>query len=313
MIMRKSSLNNYKEILDGIIMNLIRTPEKNFDTLPEFPYEPKYVTLNGARVHYIDEGSGDVILCLHGEPTYSYLYRKMVKPFTNAKKRVISFDFIGFGRSDKFTSLEDYTYDMHYRTLTKFVEELNLHDITLVVQDWGGLIGLPFAANNPEKIKNLVIMNTGLPSGRSKPTEAFMQWREFVENNPDLPIGMVIELGLANKENIAPEIIKAYEAPFPEEKYKVGARAWPLLVPISPDNPVATIMLETREKLKKWNKPALVMFSDKDPITKGADKFFRKLLPTAEDNPEIVIRDAGHFLQEEKGEEIANHIINFLS
>ena len=313
MIMRKSSLNNYKEILDGIIMNLIRTPEKNFDNLPGFPYEPKYVTLNGARVHYIDEGSGDVILCLHGEPTYSYLYRKMVKPFTNAKKRVISFDFIGFGRSDKFTSLEDYTYDMHYRTLTKFVEELNLHDITLVVQDWGGLIGLPFAANNPEKIKNLVIMNTGLPSGRSKPTEAFMQWREFVENNPDLPIGMVIELGLANKENITPEIIKAYEAPFPEEKYKVGARAWPLLVPISPDNPVATIMLETREKLKKWNKPALVMFSDKDPITKGADKFFRKLLPTAEDNPEIVIRDAGHFLQEEKGEEIADHIINFLS
>ena len=313
MIMRKSSLNNYKEILDGIIMNLIRTPEKNFDNLPEFPYEPKYVTLNGARVHYIDEGSGDVILCLHGEPTYSYLYRKMVKPFTNAKKRVISFDFIGFGRSDKFTSLEDYTYDMHYRTLTKFVEELNLHDITLVVQDWGGLIGLPFAANNPEKIKNLVIMNTGLPSGRSKPTEAFMQWREFVENNPDLPIGMVIELGLANKENITPEIIKAYEAPFPEEKYKAGARAWPLIVPICPDNPVATIMLETREKLKKWNKPALVMFSDKDPITKGADKFFRKLLPTAEDNPEIVIKNAGHFLQEEKGEEIADHIINFLS
>ena len=313
MIMRKSSLNNYKEILDGIIMNLIRTPEKNFDNLPEFPYEPKYVTLNGARVHYIDEGSGDVILCLHGEPTYSYLYRKMVKPFTNAKKRVISFDFIGFGRSDKFTSLDDYTYDMHYKTLTKFVEELNLHDITLVVQDWGGLIGLPFAANNSEKIKNLVIMNTGLPSGRSKPTEAFMQWREFVESNPDLPIGMVIELGLANKENITPEIIKAYEAPFPEEKYKVGARAWPLLVPISPDNPVATIMLETREKLKKWNKPALVMFSDKDPITKGADKFFRKLLPTAEDNPEIVIKNAGHFLQEEKGEEIADHIINFLS
>ncbi|PWI47219.1 haloalkane dehalogenase [Candidatus Heimdallarchaeota archaeon B3_Heim] len=294
-------------------MNLIRTPEKNFDNLPGFLYEPKYVTLNGARVHYIDEGSGDVILCLHGEPTYSYLYRKMVKPFTSAEKRVISFDFIGFGRSDKFTSLEDYTYDMHYKTLTKFVEELDLHDITLVVQDWGGLIGLPFAANNPEKIKNLVIMNTGLPSGRSKPTEAFMQWREFVENNPDLPIGMVIELGLANKENIAPEILKAYEAPFPEEKYKVGARAWPLLVPISPDNPVATIMLETREKLKKWNKPALVMFSDKDPITRGADKFFRKLIPTARDNPEIVIRNAGHFLQEEKGEEIADHIINFLN
>ncbi|MHA1977007.1 MAG: haloalkane dehalogenase [Candidatus Hodarchaeales archaeon] len=294
-------------------MNIIRTPDENFENLPGFSYKQNYVMINDTRIHYIDEGKGDVVLCLHGEPTYSYLYRKMVKPITEAKLRFISFDFVGFGRSDKFTSLDDYTYEMHYNTLSDFVEELNLEKITLVVQDWGGLIGLPYAANNPDKIANLVIMNTGLPSGRSKPNDAFLQWRKFVENNPDLPVGMVIELGLANKDKVSPEVLKAYEAPFPDEKYKVGARAWPLLVPISTDNPVANIMLETREKLKTWSKPALVMFSDKDPITRGADKFFRKLIPTATDNPEIVIKDAGHFLQEEKGEEIANHIINFLS
>ena len=293
-------------------MTLLRTPDKFFDNLPEFPYKPHYLTINDARVHYIDEGAGDVILCLHGEPSYSFLYRKMIKPFINAQKRVISFDFLGFGRSDKYTLLEDYTYEMHYQTLVQFVERMKLENITLVVQDWGGLIGLPYAANNPEKIANLVIMNTGLPSGRSKPNEAFLQWREFVKDNPDLPVGMVIEMGLANKESVAPEVIAAYEAPFPDESYKVGARAWPLLVPISPDDPTARIMLDAREKLKKWNKPALIMFSDKDPITRGADKFFRKLIPTAADNPEIVIKDAGHFLQEEKGEEIARHIIDFL-
>ncbi|MHA1994366.1 MAG: haloalkane dehalogenase [Candidatus Hodarchaeales archaeon] len=293
-------------------MNIIRTPDERFENLPEFNYRQHYITINGLRIHYIDEGKGDVVLCLHGEPTYSYLYRKMIGPITNANFRFISFDFVGFGRSDKYTLVDDYTYEMHYGTLSNFVDELNLDNITLVVQDWGGLIGLPYAANNPEKIANLVIMNTGLPSGRSKPNDAFLQWREFVENNPNLPIGMVIELGLANRDKISPEVLKAYEAPFPNEKYKAGARAWPLLVPISPDNPVANIMLDAREKLKTWSKPALVMFSDKDPITRGADKFFRKLIPTAADNPEIVISDAGHFLQEEKGVEIAKHIIKFL-
>ncbi len=293
-------------------MNIIRTPDERFENLPEFNYRQHYITINGLRIHYIDEGKGDVVLCLHGEPTYSYLYRKMIGPITNANFRFISFDFVGFGRSDKYTLVDDYTYEMHYGTLSNFVDELNLDNITLVVQDWGGLIGLPYAANNPEKIANLVIMNTGLPSGRSKPNDAFLQWREFVENNPNLPIGIVIELGLANRDKISPEVLKAYEAPFPNEKYKAGARAWPLLVPISPDNPVANIMLDAREKLKTWSKPALVMFSDKDPITRGADKFFRKLIPTAADNPEIVISDAGHFLQEEKGVEIAKHIIKFL-
>ncbi len=293
-------------------MGIIRTPEDNFDNLPDFPYKPHYLMINDARVHYIDEGSGEIILCLHGEPTYSYLYRKMIPLFLKANKRFISFDFIGFGKSDKYTELDEYTYDMHYTTLSKFVENLNLKNLTLVVQDWGGLLGLPYAANNPDKISNLVIMNTGLPSGRSKPNEAFLQWREFVKNNPDLPIGMVIEMGLANRENISSEVVKAYEAPFPTEEYKVGARAWPLLVPITPDDPVAEVMLETREKLKKWRKPTLVMFSDKDPITKGANQFFRKLIPTAKDQPELIIRDAGHFLQEEKGEEIAYYIINFI-
>jgi haloalkane dehalogenase len=293
-------------------MSVIRTPDERFASLPDFPYSPHYVDIEEMRVHYVDEGKGETILCLHGEPSWSFLYRKMIK-ILSVKHRVLAMDFIGFGRSDKFTEREDYTVQMHKETLKDFIRALNLERITVVVQDWGGLIGLAAVADMPERFARLVIMNTGLPTGKGRPSEGFLAWRSFVESHPDLPIGQSMVRGVAHPEKMTKEIVAAYEAPFPDVSYKAGAAAWPLLVPISPDAPAAAEMRHAREVLSKWNKPALVMFSDKDPITAGGDKFFRSLIPTAKEQPEIVIKDAGHFLQEEKAEEISQHILDFMT
>ncbi|MBN2224240.1 MAG: alpha/beta fold hydrolase [Deltaproteobacteria bacterium] len=291
-------------------MRIIRTPEGRFDNLPDFPFTPRFVEVGGLTVHYVDEGSGQPILLLHGEPTWSFLYRKMIGPLARSH-RVLAPDFVGFGKSDKPADPSDYSFGMHTGTLKGFVEKLDLVDITLVVHDWGGMIGLSFAAQNPRLIKRLVILNTGLPTGR-KTSPAFMQWREFVANTPDLPIDVVIRMGLAKPDGVTDEVIAGYTAPFPDGSFKAGARAWPLMVPIAPDSPVALENSRTRDALSRWEKPALVLFSDKDPISKGADGFFRELIPTAKDQPPVTISDAGHFLQEEKPEEIARHIIEFI-
>lgn len=293
-------------------MPVVRTPEERFDNLPDFPFEPHHVEINRLRVHYVDEGKGETILCLHGEPTWSFLYRKMIL-MLSAKHRVIAMDFIGFGRSDKFTEREAYSFQMHRDTLAGFIDALALDQITLVVHDWGGLIGLTVAGELPERFARLVIMNTGLPTGDEQASEAFLRWREFAESTLDLPIGLVIYMGMAHGDRLAPEVIAAYEAPFPDASYKAGAAVWPLLVPIHPNDPGAAEMRRAREVFSKWSKPVLVMFSDSDPITRGADRFFRTLIPTAKDQPEIVFRDAGHFLQEEKGDEIAQHTLDFIA
>ena len=292
-------------------MDVLRTPEDRFGNLPGFPYDPHYVEIDGLRLHYIDEGQGDVILCLHGEPTWSFLYRKMV-PIMGQTHRVLALDFVGFGRSDKLKRREDYSFQMHHDSLVGFLQALDLQKVTLVVQDWGGLLGLTVASEMPERFARLVIMNTFLPTGEGPTSEAFLQWRQFVERNPDLPIGQVIRMGTAHADTLSPDVITAYEAPFPDEDYKAGAAAWPLLVPINQGDPGAAEMKMARKRLSQWQKPVLVMFSDSDPITRGGDIFFRRLIRIAREQPKIEIQDAGHFLQEEKGEEIAGYIVDFI-
>ncbi|MGB0916420.1 MAG: haloalkane dehalogenase [Flavobacteriales bacterium] len=291
------------------MIEMLRTPDERFYGLPEYPYDPNYVNINGGRIHYLDEGKGETILLLHGEPTWSYLYRRMITPLKQ-NYRVIAPDFFGFGRSDKFTKVRDYTFNMHYSMLLKFVERLELKDITLVVQDWGGLLGLSVLGKRPELFKRVVILNTSLPIGNRKMPFAFRVWKSLAKYWPNFPVVRVIKWGTRKK--LTDRELAGYNAPFPSNKYKAGARAWPQLVPTSPNDPGVKQMKRAREVLSKWEKPALVMFSDSDPITKGADRWFRKNIPSAANEPEITIKRAGHFLQEDKGRQIAEHIHEFI-
>ncbi|MCP4121952.1 MAG: alpha/beta fold hydrolase [Bacteroidetes bacterium] len=290
---------------------ILRTPDESFDKIKDWPYEPQYVQLGDTRMHYVDEGplDGEVILLLHGEPSWAYLYRKFI-PILSKSYRVIAPDLIGFGKSDKYASVKDYTFKMHFAKMEAFLEELNLKDITVVVQDWGGLLGLPLLGEHPDKFKRVVVMNTYLPTGKRPMPMAFRIWKTFSQLAPNLPIGFVMKQGTHQK--LSKEVCDAYKAPFPSAKYKAGAKIFPALVPGNPKDPAVPYMLKAREVLKSWDKPAIVIFSDKDPIMSGAWKWFYHNIPTAKDQERIIIKDAGHFLQEEKGEEIATHIAAFM-
>lgn len=292
-------------------MEILRTPDKYFNDLPDYPFKPNYLELDlGLRMHYIDEGRGEIILCLHGEPTWSYLYRKFYPVLSN-QYRVIAPDLIGFGKSDKLPATNDYDYSFHFNVLINFIEKLNLKDITLVVHDWGGLLGLGILGAHPDWFNRVVILNTALPIGNPLPF-AFKLWRAFAKYHPNLPVGSIVKKGSYKKDQFTKEIKKAYNAPFPSKKYKAAAKAFPLMVPGSPQDLGVKEMKKAREVLSNWNKPCLVMFSDKDPIMSGLDKFFRKIIPSANDQPQITIKNASHFLQEDSGEEIAENIRLFM-
>ncbi len=303
----------------------VRTSDERFANLPDYPFKPHYLELsNGLQMHYVDEGKGEVILCLHGEPTWSFLYRKIITPLSK-EYRVIAPDLLGFGKSDKPTRREDFTFELNYRALVELIEKLDLKQVTLVCQDWGGILGLPVAMDLEERFARLVIMNTGLPGGklpidikdpdftprRAAAALAFLQWRAMAAKTPDINVGSIIELGTVAK--LSPEVLAGYDAPHPSLEYKIGPVAFPALVPITPNDPAIPYTKRAAEKLANWNRPALVMFSDQDPIFSGTEDYFRSLIPSAKNEPEIVIRTASHFLQEEKGEEIAEQIRQFLN
>jgi haloalkane dehalogenase len=298
-------------------MPIIRTPDEHFAALPDFPYLPHYVEVTAAgarlRMHYVQAGdpTADPILCLHGEPTWAYLYRKMIPALSEAG-RVIAPDLIGFGRSDKFSEIDEYSIQMHYEALVSFIEALDLRNITLVCQDWGGILGLPIAMEHAERFARLVIMNTGMPGGDTPMNEGFMQWRAFAERTGrEIRPGQLVKISAATAE-ISEVVQAAYDAPFPDASYRAGVAAFPLLVPITPDAPGAERIRKARKAITKWQKPTLVMFSDSDPVTAGGDIAMRRLIPGAQGQPIITIMGAGHFLQEEKGEEIAAHIVEFI-
>jgi len=288
-------------------VDAFRTPDERFEGLPGYDFEPHYADVDGLRLHYLDEGRGDPVVCFHGEPTWSYLYRKMLPPLVAKGNRVICPDYPGFGRSDKPTERDWYTYDRHVDFMSRLLAELEVRDATVVVQDWGGPIGLRWAAENPERVARLVILNTGLFAGQVN--EAFMAWRNFAERNPDLPVGVVIQG--ATVTDLEPAVVAAYEAPWPNAESKAGVAQFPLIVPISPDSAGVNEMNATRDRLAEWDKPALVCFSDSDPIfTPKAGQRFVDLIPGAEELR--VIEGAAHFLQEDKGEEIAGEVNSFL-
>jgi haloalkane dehalogenase len=247
---------------------------------------------------------------LHGEPSWSYLYRKMIPVFASAGYRAIAPDLIGFGRSDKPARREDYTYQRHVDWITGLIAQVDLTDLTLICQDWGGLIGLRIAAEHPHRFARCVAANTGLPTGDGPISDAFMAWRKFSQETPTFPVGQIIQGACVT--HLSPEVIAAYDAPFPEERFKSGARQFPILVPISPDDAAAAANRRAWEVLRRWNKPFLTAFSDGDPITKGGDVFLQASIPGAKDGPHVTIAGAGHFLQEDKGEDLANIVVNFI-
>ncbi len=297
-------------------MDVFRTPDERFAELPGYDFEPHYEEVDGLRLHYVDEGPGGAngaghgrpVVCFHGEPSWAYLYRKMVPPLVAAGHRVICPDFAGFGRSDKPTDRGWYSYDGHVGLVSKLLESLDLSDAVVVVQDWGGPIGLRWAVENADRVGALAILNTGLFTGRV--SKGFMAWREFAEKNPDLPVGFVIQGATA--QQLPDEVVAAYEAPFPTAESKAGAAQFPLLVPIAADAAGASEMGAVVESLRAWQKPALIAFSDQDPVFPfpKAGEAFVEMIPTT--GEQVRIEGASHFLQEDRGELIAAEILSFL-
>lgn len=300
-------------------MEVLRTPEERFAALPDFPYPPSYVTFDGGdgaalRMAVVDAGppGGEAVLLLHGEPSWSFLYRRMIPVLTAAGLRVVAPDLIGFGRSDKPADQADHSYARHVEWMRQaLVDGLGLRDITLVGQDWGGLIGLRLVAEHPDRFARVVVANTGLPTGDHPMSEAFLAWQRFARESPQFEIGRVVAGGCATP--LPPEVVAAYDAPFPDDRYTAGPRAMPALVPTSPDDPAAAANRAAWAVLARWDKPFLTAFSDGDPITGGGDRAFQKLVPGARGLPHVTLAGGGHFLQEDVGPELARVVVDLVA
>ena len=299
-------------------MKVLRTPDERFNGLPDFPYEPNYLMVADGeggrlRIHYVDEGpkSAEPVLMMHGEPSWSFLYRKMIPIFLGAGYRAVAPDLVGFGRSDKPADRSDYTYNRHAGWMRDWLEQADLKRITLVCQDWGGLIGLRLLAARPERFARAVVANTGLPTGDFPISEAFLQWRRFSVEVSEFNVGAIINMGTLS--DLPEEILGAYNAPFPDETYKEGARIFPSLVPIAPNDPAAPANRQAWEVLSRFDKPFLTAFSDGDPITRGGEKIFQKRVPGAQGQPHTVVQGGGHFLQEDRGEAFAWVVQDFMT
>jgi haloalkane dehalogenase len=294
-------------------MNLLRTPDASFASLPDWPYTPRYVEVAGVRIHYVDEGPRDAapVLLLHGEPSWAFLYRKMIPVLVKDGHRVVAPDLVGFGRSDKPDRREDYTYERHVGWMRDAIAQLDLRSITLFCQDWGGLIGLRLVAEDTGRFARVVASNTGLPTGDQHVPDAFRAWQAFSQNVPELPVGRILQSGCTR--GLPPEAVAAYEAPFPEERYKAGARQFPMLVPTRPDDPASEANRRAWEALGRFDRPFLTAFGDSDAITRGADAVFQKLVPGAAGQPHVTVERAGHFIQEDAGPELAGIVSAFIA
>ena len=291
------------------LKTVLRTPDARFASIADFPFQPKFVEVDGLRIAYIDEGPCDAapVLLMHGEPTWSYLYRKMIPGLLAAGHRVIAPDLVGFGRSDKPTRKSDFSYLHHVQWMTAWMEALNLQNTTLFCQDWGSLVGLRLVTHAPQRFNRVCLANGGLPTGtQGSVPKAFKLWRAFARFSPWFPIGRIVNSGCANK--LTPAELAAYDAPFPSAKYEVAARLFPGFVPTRPSDPERSRNEEAWDVLKTWNKPFLTLFSSRDPVTRGGDKVFLKLVPGTANQPHALIRGAGHFLQEDKGPELAQSL-----
>jgi haloalkane dehalogenase len=300
---------------------VVRTQDERFEGLPGYPFAPNYIELDGLRMHYVDEGPRGAapILLLHGEPTWSYLYRKMIPALAAAGHRVIAPDLIGFGKSDKLARQCDYTYQMHVDMMDAFVKALDLRGITLFCQDWGGLIGLRAALDLDDRFARIVASNTGIPGkaprGKFQPVtdlrskhgpRGFLQWFFYSQFAPDFQVGKIIQM--ASRTKLTPEEIAAYDAPFATRRHKAGARKFPRLVPSE-----LAKSAEAWERYARWDKPFLTAFSSGDPITRGIDRVMQRVIPGAQGQPHTIVRGAGHFIQEDKGEELAEIVLKFIA
>ena len=295
-----------------VVTDFLRTDEARFARVPDFPYIPHYTPVGGLRIAHIDEGPRDApaVLLMHGEPTWSFLYRKMIPVLLQAGFRVIAPDLVGFGRSDKPCRAKDYSYLNHVLWMTAWMEANDLRRLTLFCQDWGSLIGLRMVAGAPHRFDRIVLANGGLPTGTTAIPPAFKIWRAFARFSPWFPIGRIVKTGCV--DGLSPEEMEAYDAPFPNRRYRLGARLFPTFVPTTPQDPERQRNEAAWELFKRWDKPFLTLFSNRDPVTRGGHRIWHELVPGARGQPHAVTRGAGHFLQEDRGAEVAQAIVAFI-